>query len=385
MDHDITPYVVHEELIEDHRTDGLRSGEGSIAKLSDGSLYLLYGKFEGPSDHDHANLLARRSQDGGRSWSQPELMDKPGEGMMNIMSTSLSPLQDGRLGLSYMEKVSLADCRPIFRFSEDHGQTWSKPVPVMERIGYHVVNNDRLVQLSTGRLLIPYAWHGRPFEGSKPSYCGCMISDDAGETWRQGEQEIKIEPDQMIKPKLMEESRLGVLDGHEQGRVVCQEPGVVEMLDGRVLMWARSPGGYAYKAISDDGGETWSSFTAITEFSMPNGPQSIKRLPDSKRLIMLYNDRDEVPFGNDQFSWRRPLTVAVSDDDAMSWRRLGLLEPTTVPSNCYYSICFDDENVAFSYYEGVMTSGRGNLFGPRNLASLKLKVVKKAFFELGVE
>jgi hypothetical protein len=73
--------------------------------------------------------------------------------------------------------------------------------------------------------------------------------------------------------------------------------------------------------------------------------------------------------------------MAVSDDGGLSWRRLGLLEPETVPTTCYYSICFHADNVVFTYYEGVMMV-RDNLYVPRNLASLKLKIVKRSYFEL---
>ena len=113
---------------------------------------------------------------------------------------------------------------------------------------------------------------------------------------------------------------------------------------------------------------------------MPCGPQSIARLPGSNRLIMLYNDRDGVPYGHGQYHWRRPLTIAVSDDNALTWRRHGLLEPERVPSNCYYSICFHKDNVVFTYYEGIMEMHK--VCGPRNLTSLKLKIIKKSYFEL---
>ena len=382
MDHNIKPYVVHEELVEDHRADGLRSGEGCIAPLGNGELYMVYGSFDGPRDEDRAALIERRSEDGGIHWTEREVLLRPPEGALNVMSASLLPLNDGRLAALYLQKNSREDCFPLFMASDDDARTWSAPVRTTERPGYYVVNNDRLAQLSTGRLLVPYAWTDRSIDHAWNVFCGCAVSDDLGRTWRLGEQEIRIESENVVLPKLVDESRPEALCDVSEGRAACQEPGVIELLDGRVFMWCRSPGGYAYRAQSDDGGETWAPFKAIREFAMPCGPQTVKRLPDSERLIMLYNDREGIPYGHPQFQWRRPLTVAASDDDGETWRRHGLLEPDTVPSNCYYSLCFHNGNAVFTYYEGVMHTAAGGAFVPRNLASLKLKIVRQEYFDL---
>lgn len=383
MDRDIRPYVVHEELIEDHRTDGLRSGEGSVAPLRDGSLLMIYGRFEGGRDDDRAALVERRSADGGMHWTPARLFRRPPAGVTNLMSVSLLPLNDGRLAALYLHKESWEDCRPRFMTSGDDGRTWSEPAPLVERVGYYVINNDRLVQLTRGRLLAPYAWHGRPFNHDLWNVrCGCLLSDDAGRTWRLGRQEIKIEAENVLPPKLAEAAPAGLTEDIRAGRVQPQEPGVVELADGRVCLWCRTPAGYAYRAFSEDGGETWSPFRPIIEFAMPCGPQSIKRLPGSSRLVMLFNDRSGLPYEHPQYSWRRPLAVAVSEDNAATWRRLGLLEAANVPSNCYYSLCFHSGNAVLTYYEGVMHVTDGGTFEPRNLASLKLKIVRAEYFNL---
>jgi hypothetical protein len=383
MDHDITPFVVHEGYIEDHRTDGLRSGEGCVAPLPDGSLYMVYGRFTGPQDHDPAVLFERRSTDGGRRWSRRKVFLPTPKDALNLMSVSLLPLRDGRLAAVFLRKNSVKeDCRPRFMTSGDGGRSWSASAYMTDQPGYYVVNNDRLVQLSGGRLAAPYAWHGRPFNQDLWGVrCGCFLSDDLGATWRKGRMEIKVEAENVLFPKLVDPRVPDIVKDIREGHVQCQEPGLVELADGRVFMWCRTPGGYAYGAFSADGCETWSPFKAVSEFAMPCGPQSVLRLPGSGRLVMLFNDREGVPYGHEQWHWRRPLTVAVSDDNAATWRRHGLLEPASVPSTCYYSLCLHGENVVFTYYEGVMTA-RGGFYAPRNLASLKLKIVRRAYFDL---
>ncbi len=377
----IEPYVVHQAYLADHRADGLRSGEGCMEVLKDGSLFLVYGRFDGPGDAAPATLVETRSADGGRTWSAPRVFLPTPPDVLNLMSVSLLRLHDGRLAAVFLRKQSLDDCRPWIMFSND-ADGWTEPVPAIERPGYYVINNDRLVQLKNGRILLPFAYY-KPVAGVLgKSTNGCLYSDDAGRRWQIGE-EIVILPENVLAPKFIVNNNQEAVRHIVEKNLVCQEPGVVELTDGRVCMWCRTNGGYAYRALSEDGGKTWAQgYQAIPEFAMPCGPQSIKRLPGSKRLLMLYNDRNKVPLGADQFNWRRPLWAAVSDDDARTWRALGLLEPETVPTTCYYSIAFHGDNVVFSYYEGVMQARPDGWFVPRNLASLKLKIVRRAFFDL---
>lgn len=376
--HDVAPYTVHEAYIEDHRFDGLRSGEGSVARLADDSLFMVYGQFKGPGDEDKAVLLARRSHDGGRSWSTPVTVKESPADALNVMSVSLLMLADGRLAMVYLVKQSMMLCYPLFQTSSDGGQSWSSPVRAMARDAYHCVNNDRMIQLSTGRLLIPF--HHYPV-GPGKGRCGCVYSDDVGKTWKYSS-ETWLTPQTFRRARHIDTTQPDVVKVMNEGDVHVREPGVIELGDGRVMMWARSTGGYAYRCYSQDAGETWGPFEAISEFAMPNGPQSLMRLPGGSRIMMLYNDRGDLPVGHHQFQWRRPLSVAVSDDEARTWKYHGLLEPETTPSNCYYSICFQAGNVLMTYYEGVMHVDRQGVYSPRNLASLKLKVMSQKWFEL---
>ena len=40
-------------------------------------------------------------------------------------------------------------------------------------------------------------------------------------------------------------------------QVMLQEPGVVELHSGRLMMYSRTGNGYQFVDYSDDGGETW--------------------------------------------------------------------------------------------------------------------------------
>ncbi len=381
MPHDITSYVLHEELLSDHRFDNKRSGEGSVVSLANGDLLCVYGAFAGGADHDQATLVQRISSNHGKTWSAPAVFTPTPPNCLNQMSASLLSLQSGRIAGMFLRKQTRDDCRPCFMSASPKAQDWSSPAPMIEKPGYYVINNDRLIQLNSGRLLAPYALHDTSGE-SFSSRCGCVFSDDEGVSWHLSNKEISIEPENIKQPQALDNYFPEVWQRILEGKVECQEPGVIELSNGKVMMWCRSNGGYSYRAYSDDGGDTWSSFKAIPEFAMPNSPQSIKRLPGNQRLIMLFNDHNHIPLGHPQWHWRRPLTVAVSDDDGQTWRRHGLLEPDSIPSNCYYSICFHKNQVVFTYYEGVMHTSKTGFYMPRNLASCKLKVVAQKYFEL---
>ena len=361
-------------LLEDHRNDNNRSGEGSMVELANGDLLFVYGVFDGGNDASPARLVQRRSKDGGRTWSdRMSFMELP-VGTCNIMSVSLQRLADGRLACVYIHKITESVDDILFIVSEDEGATWSKPLSVSGNDGlYYVVNNDRLAQLSSGRLLIPFALHlfaKDTFSGD--GKCGCFLSDDGGRSWRHGKKAQGLEPASVPPPILgggEDEQRFQKILAT---KAVLQEPGVIELLDGRVLMWARSNTGRAFAALSTDAGESWSEFKPFSDFAMPSGPQALYRLPNSKRIVMFYNDRAGIPFGDGEFEWRTPLSVAVSDDEAATWRRLPDIE-NNEHNYCYLSACFAKERVALSYYQGVEFAGANRKQGRRNLHSLRVR------------
>ncbi len=109
----------------------------------------------------------------------------------NVMSPSLLRLQDGRIALFYLRLNGPLDDRPIMRVSTDEAQTWSEPRICIgdDEVGLYILNNDRAVQLKSGRLVLPLARHD---DVTKPSKFNdyprtlCYLSDDSGQTWRRG-------------------------------------------------------------------------------------------------------------------------------------------------------------------------------------------------------
>lgn len=107
-------------ILLDHSTDGLRSGEGAMVALADGSLLLHYSEFTGGGADDSRALIAEiRSTDNGVTWSEPKPVFQAPAKALNAMSVSLLRLQDGRIGSVF------ADSPLAVAFSDDDGRTWS--------------------------------------------------------------------------------------------------------------------------------------------------------------------------------------------------------------------------------------------------------------------
>lgn len=309
-----------------------RNSEGDVVELRDGLLCLAYTRFTGGSgDHAGADIAARTSADGGKTWSDDRILVK-NEGKMNVMSVSIVRLGNGELLLFYLRKNGMDDLTTYVRRSTDEFETLGEPVRVTVNDGYHVVNNDRVVQLSTGRLIVPAALHCTP-DGARKEWTPygfpyAFISDDEGRTWRTDESVISDVVDQSV---------------------MLQEPGVLELNDGRLWMWMRTDAGVQYECFSEDGGEHWSA-PAPGLLASPRSPATIERIPWTGDLLCVWNDhsgRHAYPAGK-----RTPLCVAISSDDGRTWSPSRVIEGDPDGWYCYTSMTFVKDRVILTYCAG---------------------------------
>jgi len=378
-------------LIEDHREDHFRSGEGSAVELKDGRLLLMYTAFrnDGHADHSPAEIWACLSADAGRMWSEPSVTFQAPEGAINVMSPSLRRLADGRIGCVFAVKWDTTHCVPFWTSSLDEGETWAEPRAMTAEVGYFCINNDRLIQLRDGSLVMPYAQHKGivRFANDKEllkewlnAWCGILHSRDGGETWempdtaRRYEKEWNVPPDPLCLESMPPLEQRAVREKYD----VLQEPGVIELQDGRLMMWARSLSHIFHSFASDKDGP-WSHYMAIPGMNVSCSPQTIKRVPLTDDLVMLYNDRGEIPFGSPSFQDRTPLSVALSKDEGQSWQKVKALEPDTSKNYCYAGLLFFGGKFLATYYEsadarnedGSLKYREDGTRRQRNLASLK--------------
>lgn len=298
-----------------------RNSEGDFITLKDGRILFIYSYFTGNSsgDYGHAYLASRVSSDSGKTWSKDDVTVVSQEGDMNVMSVSLLRLQNGSIALFYARKNSDDDLIPMLRISTDEAKTWSDPIPcITDSKGYFVLNNNRVIQLSSGRLVMPVALHNVP--NGKWSNRGRLFayySDDNGNTWNSGEEVAN--PD----------------------NVITQEPGVVEQKDGTLFMFIRTDAGVQYASYSKDKGATWSAAQPI-RIASPLSPASIARIPSTGDLLMVWNNN-----GTNQK--RTPLNVAVSKDEGKNWEHIKILEDDPYGVFCYTAIHFIGKDVLLAY------------------------------------
>lgn len=316
-----------------------RNSEGDFIQLDDGRLMFIYSRFYGESrsDFGSSSLSARYSNDGGKTWSEDDTTIVPNEGNVNVMSVSLLRLENGQIAMFYVRKNSMHDCIPMMRLSSDEGQTWSPARPcITDRSGYFVLNNDRVIQLEGGRLLMPVSQHVTSEEAKKFNENGiifCYYSDDNGVTWK-GSSAIENPTGQMT-----------------------QEPGVVELKNGQIMMFIRSDAGRQLVSYSDDNGETWGP-AQLSNIISPLAPASIKRIPSTGDLLMVWNYNDET---DERIKDKRtPFNTAISRDEGKTWIHIQTIADDPDTRYCYTSICFVDDHVLLGHVAGQYSDGTRN-------------------------
>ena len=310
--------------------DNPRNSEGDFITLNDGRILFVYTHYTGSSSSDHATayLAGRYSSDKGKNWDKTDHLVLENEGKMNVMSVSLLRLNNGEIALFYLRKNSVTDCIPMVRISRDEARSWSVPVRcIPDRDGYFVLNNHRVIQLKSGRLLMAVAYHGNNIPGRKNRLGSAWsyYSDDNGKNWKPG------------------------LEAANPDSMMVQEPGVVELKDGKILMWMRTNSGFQYQAYSTDGGVSWSA-AQKSNIPSPLSPAAIDRIPQTGDLLLVWNNA--VNANPATKGKRTPLTVAISKDEGRTWGKTRNLEEDPDGWFCYTAVHFAGSYLLLGYCAG---------------------------------
>jgi hypothetical protein len=275
-----------------------------------------------------------RSRDGGRTWQEQGRINMEWKltAMMSDGGITFLRLQDGRLAMlthRHVERLKGGGV-PVFSTSQDDGATWTPARLLVHEDSIHYVMNDRMIQLRSGRLLVPTCHPDGTYEYEGDAVVArCFISDDLGENWR-----------------LSSDAGIARLPGDQRGMA---EPCVAEVDGGRLLMVARTGSGCKYASWSEDGGDTWSTPEPTTLVAACSS-LTLKTLPDG-RLIVFYNH--VKPLGAGAFFPRTPLCYAVSSDGGKSWGEPVLVDESGVQLQdrqvIYTSICFTAEGMLVVY------------------------------------
>jgi sialidase-1 len=265
----------------------------NIVVAVDGSIVVTWGT---------SSIRARRSEDGGKTWSEAVTLARPGfqGGGLTVDETS------GDI-LAFVEAHHPPAKLTVYR-STDHGKSWKAQETTIKPDGNGNVPsmhmNEHGITLRRGkhkgRLLRPTRWYAGKNDRSRwaQHYTNAMFSDDGGKTWQTSEPF----------------PALGT-----------GEATLAELADGTIYYNSRrhwAPKGKnprrRWTATSTDGGATWKNLQFCEV--LPDGPQDtnygcmagLVRLPVVGHDILLYSNCDS-PGG------RHHGTVWASFDGGKTW------------------------------------------------------------------
>lgn len=272
------------------------------------------------------------SSDGGRTWTQPEKFPVGIEEAVRLQSGKLG----GRAGMT-------------FYISEDEGKTWVQQGNMSVGGWPGGPYYDVLLQTKTGRILFPVrctaaghnghyeqdrAWgtiagERKPVEGHaqwpEMDITFVYYSDDEGKTWRRSEGEVVIWHN----------------DGFG-GMWPCDEPNIIELKNGDVMLYLRTSLGRIYAARSgpceykDDQGNVVKLSPGVrfdypqpTDLASSYSPCRIRRIPKTGDLLLFWNQvsGDEIRAG-----YRRGrICTAISKDDGKTWQHFRTIDRIVLP------------------------------------------------------
>ena len=314
-----------------------RGMNGDIVELRDGRL--LYAFADLPDGR--SGIYACSSGDRGQTWSQPHLLLSGPDAQFlspageSVGVPSFLRRKNGQLMMAYIWSVGGRDPygHSYYRFSDDEGATWSAPkvlTPSKERICQ--VHNDKLLRLSSDRILAPAEL--RVDIGLNNDHrgfvCATWYSDDDGHIWHRSDNDVNM----------LEQD------------IESQEPHLVELKDGRVLMLFRT---YS--------GQTWSKGEIIEDLKLPMNSSAlhVSRIPSTGDLLLVRStgnggrEPGEKPrvfnrgTGNKHYI-RTPFTSVISRDEGATWENERIIAGDPYGDFGYPSVLHLDDLVLVSYH-----------------------------------
>lgn len=325
----------------------------SIIQAPNGDLLVICEKRnDGPGDIGNHHIVMKRSADLGKTWSE-EILILDDENRVCTDLTVGIDRETKKLWLFFLkDKKQYAHLT-----SADSGKTWQGPVVIHEQVikpewqtlqgrgddeeprgnpKSHAVQWEKgwvqrygcgpgnaMIQLKSGRLLVPGRHREDIGKGRLRSFAHCFYSDDHGASWHLG----------------------GTIGIHTSE---CQ---FVELNNGDVRVISRNessedaPDNLRHlTAISKDGGMTWGDLHRLEELITPRCHGPVERF-DAKTLLFSspaspYRQK-EHPYG------RYNLTIRISHDEGETWTAGKTIWPH--PGSYSDIAVLDDKTIGFIY------------------------------------
>ncbi len=316
--------------------------EATVQVFDDGMIRVYHA----PNRYSDS-VMSIQSADGGFTWTEPEVIFQDSIIWQYPRRTLID--KDGNIHLLVFREPDLS----VFHTKTTGvGKDWE---PLQKIADGRIGAIRGFIQTESGRLI--FGFHRHIWE-RKPPYGGCFSSsvwsDDNGKTWTESKSRV-------VAP---------VFENYIGNNYGAVEPNLVQLNDGRIMMFIRTQNGWLYQSFSEDEGETWSEGKASI-FHTSNSPANLLKLPDGRIVVTWCNtgDPDISSFGK-IYTHRDVLHMAISDDDGKSWK--GFREVFRIPtrndqndmkrgdSGCSYP------NTAFTKEKKIiLVTGQGEYGGGR--------------------
>lgn len=283
----------------------------SVITTSKGTILALCEGRASQADHAHNDIVMKKSLDKGKTWSDLEVIAEQGDNCLNnptlveleesnriIMMYQVYPYGFDEHGAVPGYKKRDKVCRTYLIYSDDDGASWSAPKDITKEVKRKEIVTSTAtgpgigIQIShgtyKGRILMPF--NQGPYNNWKVY---AVYSDNNGKTWDMGE----------VAP--------------EGSKGMGNEVQMVELTNGDILLNSRSASGNKLrkKAISKDGGETWSPLMDDPELIEPQCQASLLRFNFANN-----NEPGRLLFSNPASKEKRLLgTIRISYDDGKTW------------------------------------------------------------------
>ena len=294
----------------------------SLLVTKRGSILAFSERRLGLHDHAQNDIVLRRSTDDGRTWGDESVVFE--DGMNSINDPLTVQLFNGRILLMFARFpygrhardagwIRMADLgyddpkANVLTFichSDDDGRTWSKPVDISRQVKHPSLLNANtpgaMIQLTKGPhkgRVVTGLWGTltivKDGERSRDWRIVVAYSDDKGQTWN------RTEPLKDIS-----------------GAGFSNECQVVEAANGDIVLISRNQGGERFrkKAISHDGGKTWSPINV--DRTLP----SVACMGSVIRGPVLEDGSWDLWASFPSNAGRKDGQIAVSKDNGKTWR-----------------------------------------------------------------
>lgn len=276
------------------QTDTYDGATHNIVQPNNGDLLLVYTQNDSAHFSTDGRVVARRSTDGGLTWSLPQELHNDPERDATSPSVVNHPNSDriDVFDVSFrVEEPSdetgvpeRAGFQPYRITSTDHGQSWSKPVPISDHLHTDgAAPFGGWTNTAAGTMTAFY---------SRKNELELLLTEDAGESW----------------------ISTGRIAASPHGRELA-EPVPTAITDQKVLIVGRENVTADFYAItSHDGGKSWSHPVFFNPTGMISPCPIWAKTTGPNELTAVWGDRDERMLYAVRMSahlvWQDPTTLA---------------------------------------------------------------------------